>query len=351
MKKQSIFNGEIGQRFSLRKYRAIGLTSVALGSFWLGLAKTNENVHADTTNNGADSAKVAAEDHIAGAAQDHKINDQAVNTQTAQTVTGQKADASKVTANEVKAKAQANATKADAASTQSGAESTKQDLTVTNLGQGDKTGINKGADKKSEFVVSKAAGASDDAAPKIDNPQAAEQAKPGDRIKDTVIYDYSADLTTDPTKYGFDKYTGEAIKRANLTNDDFHQKVERTISTTLDGNDQSDLDLKQEGNLRRTITVKTKGISDTTHTDDPFNLSDGYPQITASDWMLQVKDKDGNAIKNGVNVNDGVLQYDAMDDSSVKKLQYYSANNSGYNVDVLDKSGNKVAIGNATSLA
>ena len=280
MEKQSIFNGEIGQRFSLRKYRAIGLTSVALGSFWLGLAKTNEDVHADTTNNGADSAKVAAEDHIAGAAQDHKINDQAANTQTAQTVTGQKADASKVIADEsVQVKAQANAvkadavsTKADSASTQANAESAKQDLTVTNLGQGDKTGINKSTDKKSEFVVSKAAGASDDAAPKVDNPQAAEPVKPGDRIKDTVIYDYSEDLTTDPTKYGFDKYTGEAIKRANLTNNDFHQSVERTISTTLDGNDQSNLDLTQEGNLRRTITVKTKGISDTTHTDDPFNL-------------------------------------------------------------------------------
>ena len=358
MKKQSIFNGEIGQRFSLRKYRAIGLTSVALGSFWLGLAKTNEDVHADTTNNGADSAKVAAEDHIAGAAQDHKINDQAASAQTAQTVTDQKADVSKVTANEsVQVKDQANATKADAvstkadsASTQANAESAKQDLTVTNLGQGDKTGINKGTDKKSEFVVSKAAGIGDDAAPKVDNPQAAEPVKPGDRIKNTVIYDYSEDLATDPTKYGFDKYTGEAIKRANLTNNDFHQSVERTISTTLDGNDQSNLDLMQEGNLRRTITVKTKGISDTTHTDDPFNLSDGYPQITASDWMLQVKDKDGKAIENGVNVNDGVLQYDAMNDSSVKKLQYYSANNSGYNVDVLDKNGNKVAIGNAASL-
>src|SRR5699024_5824354 len=248
-------------------------------------------------------------------------------------------------------KADAVSTKANSASTQADAGSAKQDLTVTNLGQGDKTGINKGTDKKSEFVVSKVAGASDDAASKVDNPQAAEQAKPGDRIKNTVIYDYSEDLATNPTKYGFDKYTGEAIKRANLTNNDFHQSVERTISTTLDGHDQSNLDLTQEGNLRRTITVKTKGISDTTHTDDPFNLSDGYPQITASDWMLQVKDKDGKAIENGVNVNDGVLQYDAMNDNSVKKLQYYSANNSGYNVDVLDKNGNKVAIGNAASLA
>lgn len=133
MKKQSIFNGEIGQRFSLRKYRAIGLTSVALGSFWLGLAKTNENVHADTTNNGADSAKVAAEDHIAGAAQDQaKTDGQAADTQTAQTVTSQES---------VQAKAQADTTKADAVSTGAGfasmqadAKSTKQDLTVTNLG-------------------------------------------------------------------------------------------------------------------------------------------------------------------------------------------------------------------------
>ena len=361
MKKQSVFNGEIGQRFSLRKYRTIGLTSVALGSFWLGLAKTNEHAHADTTDDGANSAKVATENNIAGAAEDQtqtETNNQ-VEAQANQKATSQKENTAKITANEsTQTKAQDNTGKADTVSTQTSsasiqadAKSANQDLKVTNLGKDDKTGINKGTDKKSEFVISKAAGTNSDAAPKVDNPQAAEPAKPGDRITNTVIYNYSNDLATDPTKYGFDKYTGEAIKKANLTNSDFHQSVERKISTALDGLDQSNLDLDQKGNLRRIVTVKTEGISDTTHTNDPFNLSDGYPQITASDWMLQVKDKDSNAIKDGVSVNNKILQYEAMNNDSVKKLQYYSANNSGYNVDVLDKDGNKVADGNAASLS
>ena len=360
-KKQSIFNGEIGQRFSLRKYRAIGLTSVALGSVWLGLAKTSDEAKADTTNGEPATEKVATDGaagtadssaaNNASASNDSAAKTSAISTNTQAEVTSAKADAasieSDVSNNSAKANpAQANAAKADTNNIQNATrmqELNRNNVKVTNLDQGD---------EKSEYVVSKdAAPVTGDNQTKADDPHAAEPAKPGQKIITNAIKDYSDDLATNPQKYGFDKYTAQAVKDAHLTNSDFHQSVERQISTTLDGKDQSDLDLTQSGNLRRIVYVKTEGTSDTNHTDDPFNLNDGYPQVSASDWMLQIKDVNGKPIEDGTVLNNGVLQYEAMNSNSVKQLQNYSANNSGYNVDILDQNGNKIASGNEASLA
>ena len=271
-KKQSIFNGEIGQRFSLRKYRAIGLTSVALGSVWLGLAKTSDEAKADTTNGEPATEKVVT-DGAAGAADSSAANNasasndsaaktSAISTNTQTDVTSVKASAasieSDVSGNSAKADAaQANAAQENAAKTDTNItqnatrmqELNRNNVKVTNLDQGD---------EKSEYVVSKdAAPVTADNQIKADDPHAAEPAKPGQKIITNAIKDYSDDLATNPQKYGFDKYTAQAVKDANLTNSDFHQSVERQISTTLDGKDQSDLDLTQSGNLRRVVYVKT----------------------------------------------------------------------------------------------
>ena len=58
MKKQSYFTGELGQRFSFRKYLGVGLCSVALGTMFL--TANNHQVKADTVGNGDASSKVQA---------------------------------------------------------------------------------------------------------------------------------------------------------------------------------------------------------------------------------------------------------------------------------------------------
>lgn len=58
MKKQSYFTGELGQRFSFRKYLGVGLCSVALGTMFL--TANNHQVKADTVGDGDASSKVQA---------------------------------------------------------------------------------------------------------------------------------------------------------------------------------------------------------------------------------------------------------------------------------------------------